>query len=88
VLSGARFGDNSFLPHSLGQETLSQGVIYFMGPGMREVFPFQEKVNIPQIPGKPLGPEKGCRPAYVIPAERIKLRPKPGIGFDFCIGLD
>ena len=34
VLTGARFGDETFLPHKMGQKTFSHAVVQFMGAGM------------------------------------------------------
>ena len=42
MLAGARLGDNPGLAHALGQQSLSQGVVNFMGAGMGQVFALQQ----------------------------------------------
>ena len=46
MLTGTGLGNDTFLPHTLDQQTLTQGVVDLVGSGMVQVLPLQEDPDL------------------------------------------
>ena len=66
MLTSARFRDDSGLAHPDRQQGLAQRVVDLVGPGMREVFPFEEQPRTADIRRKPLRLPHRCRSAHIL----------------------
>ena len=76
MLPGAGLGDNSPFSHPLSQQTLPQGIVQLVSPGVEEVLPLEEDLGSAAAGGEPFGEVERRRSPGVIPGEGIKLRPE------------
>ena len=52
VLAGAGLGDDAFLAHALGQQSLAQRVVYLVGAGMGEVLSLEVYLRAAEVPAQ------------------------------------
>ena len=55
VLAGAGLGDDAFLAHAAGQQSLAQRVVYLVGAGMGEVLSLEVYLRATEVPAQVSG---------------------------------
>ena len=79
MLAGAGFGDDALLAHAPGQKNLTHGVIDFVRPGVKQVFPLEIHFRSAQFAREPFREVQWRWPAAEFAQVIIQLALKLGI---------
>ena len=61
MLASPSLGDNPLLAHALGQQSLSQSVVYLVSPGVGQVLALEVNLGTAAGTSQVLGEIQGCR---------------------------
>ncbi len=82
MLAGAGLGNDAMLAHPPREQSLAQGIVDLVGPGVEQVFALEINSGPAQFLSQPLGEIKRRRPAGKILQQQVQF------GLEFSVSLD
>ena len=76
MLPGTGLGDNPSFFHPPGEQPLPERIVYFVSPGVKQIFPLDEDLRPPAVPGEPFREIEWCWPARVVMRQVIEFSPE------------